>query len=78
MSSPRANPAAPGGRNPASRARRRPGPLVRRNRDPAVYRRTADHLERLIDPSLAAGKIVICDRFADSTRMYQGLRGGSA
>lgn len=34
-----------------------------------------DHLERLIDPSLAAGKIVICDRFADSTRMYQGLRG---
>ncbi|MEC7762346.1 MAG: dTMP kinase [Pseudomonadota bacterium] len=34
-----------------------------------------DHLERLIDPSLAAGKIVVCDRFADSTRMYQGLRG---
>ena len=33
-----------------------------------------DHLERLIDPSLAEGKIVICDRFADSTRMYQGLR----
>ncbi|MZR12667.1 dTMP kinase [Maritimibacter sp. DP07] len=34
-----------------------------------------DHLERLIDPSLAAGRIVVCDRFADSTRMYQGLRG---
>jgi dTMP kinase len=33
-----------------------------------------DHLERLIDPSLAAGRTVICDRFADSTRMYQGLR----
>jgi len=33
-----------------------------------------DHLERLIDPALAAGKVVICDRFADSTRMYQGLR----
>lgn len=33
-----------------------------------------DHLERLIDPSLAAGKVVVCDRFADSTRMYQGLR----
>ncbi len=32
-----------------------------------------DHLERLIAPSVAAGKIVICDRFADSTRMYQGL-----
>ncbi|WP_298497692.1 dTMP kinase [uncultured Maritimibacter sp.] len=34
-----------------------------------------DHLERLIEPSLAAGKVVVCDRFADSTRMYQGLRG---
>lgn len=34
-----------------------------------------DHLERLIAPSLAAGKVVVCDRFADSTRMYQGLRG---
>ncbi|MCF6234185.1 MAG: dTMP kinase [Rhodobacteraceae bacterium] len=32
-----------------------------------------DHLERTIEPALAAGKIVICDRFADSTRMYQGL-----
>lgn len=36
-----------------------------------------DHLERLILPSLAAGKIVICDRFADSTRLYQGLRSGN-
>jgi dTMP kinase len=35
-----------------------------------------DHLERLIEPSLAAGKIVISDRFADSTRMYQGLSRG--
>lgn len=35
-----------------------------------------DHLERSIAPALAAGKVVICDRFADSTRMYQGLRGG--
>ncbi|WP_238987391.1 dTMP kinase [Roseovarius dicentrarchi] len=35
-----------------------------------------DHLERTIRPALAAGQIVICDRFADSTRMYQGLRGG--
>ncbi|MEL7116142.1 MAG: dTMP kinase [Pseudomonadota bacterium] len=36
-----------------------------------------DHLERLIAPSLAAGRIVICDRFADSTRMYQGLSRGN-
>lgn len=32
-----------------------------------------DHLERTIAPALAAGQIVICDRFADSTRLYQGL-----
>ncbi|WP_299283317.1 dTMP kinase [uncultured Tateyamaria sp.] len=35
-----------------------------------------DHLERVINPALAEGKIVICDRFADSTRMYQGLSRG--
>ncbi len=35
-----------------------------------------DHLERLIDPALAQGKIVLCDRFADSTRLYQGLSRG--
>ena len=32
-----------------------------------------DHLERTIAPALEAGQIVICDRFADSTRLYQGL-----
>lgn len=35
-----------------------------------------DHIERTILPALEAGKIVICDRFADSTRMYQGLSRG--
>lgn len=35
-----------------------------------------DHLERVIEPALKAGQIVICDRFADSTRMYQGLSRG--
>lgn len=35
-----------------------------------------DHLERTIIPALEAGKVVICDRFADSTRMYQGLSRG--
>jgi dTMP kinase len=35
-----------------------------------------DHLEKTITPALAAGKIVICDRFADSTRMYQGISRG--
>lgn len=32
-----------------------------------------DHLERVIAPALAAGEVVICDRFADSTRIYQGV-----
>ena len=35
-----------------------------------------DHLERTIFPAIEAGKVVICDRFADSTRMYQGLSRG--
>ena len=36
-----------------------------------------DQLECKILPALSAGKIVICDRFADSTRMYQGLSRGN-
>lgn len=32
-----------------------------------------DHLEKTILPALAAGKVVVCDRFADSTRVYQGV-----
>jgi dTMP kinase len=35
-----------------------------------------DHLERTITPALAAGRIVITDRFADSTRVFQGLTRG--
>ncbi|WP_347138627.1 dTMP kinase [Paracoccus sp. SSK6] len=35
-----------------------------------------DHLERTIRPSLAAGQTVITDRFADSTRVYQGVTRG--
>lgn len=31
-----------------------------------------DHLEKTIAPALAAGQIVVSDRFADSTRVYQG------
>ena len=36
-----------------------------------------DHLERTIAPALAAGEVVICDRFADSTRVYQGAARGA-
>jgi len=35
-----------------------------------------DHLERTIRPALAAGETVVCDRFADSTRVYQGAARG--
>ena len=34
-----------------------------------------DHLEKTIRPALNRGCVVVTDRFADSTRMYQGLRG---
>ena len=36
----------------------------------------SDHVERLIMPALATGKWVICDRFVDSSRAYQGGAGG--
>lgn len=35
-----------------------------------------DHVEKLIEPALARGAWVLCDRFTDSTRVYQGARGG--
>ncbi|MFT6073954.1 MAG: dTMP kinase [Yoonia sp.] len=35
-----------------------------------------DHLEKTIEPALAAGKTVVSDRFADSTRVYQGATRG--
>jgi dTMP kinase len=34
-----------------------------------------DHLTTLIRPALEQGKWVVCDRFADSTRIYQGVAG---
>lgn len=34
-----------------------------------------DHMLRTIEPALAAGRDVICDRYLDSTRAYQGARG---
>ena len=35
-----------------------------------------DHLEKTIRPALDRGAVVICDRFADSTRVYQGAARG--
>lgn len=34
-----------------------------------------DHINQIIKPALSAGKIVLCDRFLDSTRAYQGVAG---
>lgn len=35
-----------------------------------------DHIDRKIWPALSRGAYVLCDRFADSTRAYQGAKGG--
>ena len=34
-----------------------------------------DHVRQLIRPALEGGRWVVCDRFADSTRIYQGVLG---
>jgi len=34
------------------------------------------HLRMVIRPALARGEVVLCDRFMDSTRAYQGYAGG--
>lgn len=38
----------------------------------------ADHVDTVIEPALAAGRWVICDRFCDSTEAYQGSGGASS
>ena len=43
-----------------------------------LYAARADHLERVIRPALDRGAWVVCDRFADSTRAYQGAAGGAS
>ena len=40
------------------------------------YAARDSHLRETIRPALARGAIVICDRFMDSTRVYQGIAGG--
>jgi dTMP kinase len=42
-----------------------------------MYAARSDHLERVIRPALGRGAWVVCDRFADSTRAYQGVGGGT-
>ena len=33
----------------------------------------AEHVDHVVRPALAAGKVVLCDRFSDSTMVYQGF-----
>ena len=40
------------------------------------YAARGDHLAKVIRPALRRGDWVICDRFSDSTRVYQGVAGG--
>ena len=42
-----------------------------------MFAARSDHLERTIRPALDAGRWVVCDRFADSSRAYQGAGGGT-
>jgi dTMP kinase len=42
-----------------------------------MYAARRDHVERVIRPALSRGAWVVCDRFADSTRAYQGAAGGT-
>lgn len=42
-----------------------------------MYAARRDHIERVIAPALARGAWVVCDRFLDSTRAYQGAGGGA-
>ena len=37
-----------------------------------VFAGRRDHLQRVIEPALAAGQTVLCDRFSDATFAYQG------
>jgi dTMP kinase len=37
-----------------------------------VFAARRDHLQRLIEPALARGDVVLCDRFTDATFAYQG------
>ena len=43
-----------------------------------LYAARRDHIERVIAPALERGDVVVCDRFFDSTRAYQGAAGGAS
>ena len=70
----------PGGEPLANRIRElllhTDGPISARTELLLYLAARAQHVERVIRPALEAGKVVLCDRFADSTMAYQGYARG--
>ena len=72
---PPASPAARRRRKKSARRCSRARPAVRAaSPRPCFLVARADHVERVIGEALAQGKWVVCDRFSNSTRAYQGAR----
>ena len=68
----------PGGTPLAEELRKR---ILAEHMDPVsetrlLFEARADHLQKLIEPALARGAWVLCDRFTDSTIAYQGAGKG--
>ena len=70
----------PGGTPTAERIRSlvlEPGLTIDTKTEALLYLAArAEHVAQVIKPALEAGQIVLCDRFADSTLVYQGLTRG--
>ncbi len=71
----------PGGAPGAEKIRRlilkgTPGKMSDRAETLLHFAARADHLDRTILPARQAGQWILCDRFADSTRAYQGYAQG--
>lgn len=67
----------PGGTQAAEKIRQlllnsRNSPLASNTELALMFAARAQHIEQVIAPALAAGKIVLCDRFTDSSEAYQG------
>jgi dTMP kinase len=67
----------PGGTQTAEKIRQllldsKTSPLVPNTELALMFAARVQHIEQVISPALAAGKIVLCDRFTDSSEAYQG------